>query len=136
MNKKFLTVFFCIILLTISSGCNKQKSIILFNTEPISKQNLFNNSTHFPAGQRIYYIFISKKPIIGDILRVQVTKFGDMDSKTWSEIVYANDFKRDKDQYYYYTNYVVINKKGRFLMQIFATDKLYEALGRADFYVD
>ena len=116
-------------------GCKKDAPILLFNKCPITKETVLQNSKEFRAERRIYYIFITEKPINCGYIRVQIVKKDEKTSMGGYKIQYANDFKVYKDQLYYYTNYVVLNEKGHYYMQIFAVDNLEKPLARDDFYV-
>lgn len=126
----------CIIFLTLlTSGCNRQKPIILFNKDPISKENIFANTRNFKIGERIYYIAIVPKPLEHPYIRIQVIK---KDAKTefWGyKIHYSIDSRLTKDQIYYYTDYLVIHEPGYYFLQVFSKDNLAEPLARGDFFV-
>jgi len=49
---------------------------------------------------------------------------------------WSGDYKLMKDEVYYYTNYVVIHSKGKYLMQVFPIDRLEKPLAFAFFVVN
>ena len=132
---KFLLIFilFCT---TISPClCKKPKTMIIFNNEPITKTNLLDNSSEFQMGKKIYYLFITEKPLKTDAIRVRVMK---RDSKALNEItkmVYSNDYRLYKDQIYYYNDYVVMHDVGEYCMVIFSKMDLRRPLAIGDFKV-
>lgn len=116
-------------------GCDRPKTIILFNKHPITKENFLNNSTEFPVGTKIYYLFITEKPLYTNIIRVRVLKRDEKAGNQPVKIVYSNDFRMFKDQLYYYNDYIVINDAGNYCMLIYSTTALDKPLAVADFKV-
>lgn len=115
------------------TGCNRQKAIILFNSNPITKQNLLENSNEFVKNQRFYYIFISEKPIKSNMARIRIFKRDSKANNQPTKLICSNDYKLRKDQVYYYNDYAVINDAGEFCMVIYATSNLKKPLAVADF---
>lgn len=125
--------------LTVSSivcGCKKNDdAAILFNTQPINKATILNNSKTFGCGKRIYYIALVEKPLTSDLIRVQILKKDEKTTLAGVKIYYAEDFRLFKDQIYYYTDYVVIYEPGYYIMRVFSKDNTEEPLATSDFYV-
>lgn len=115
------------------TGCNKKKAMILFNNNPITKQNLLENATEFVKNERFYYIFISEKPIPSDMVRVRVLKRDPKANYQPIKLVYSNDYKLRKDQVYYYDSYLNINDAGEFCMVVYSLYNLQTPLAVADF---
>ena len=116
-------------------GCNKPKTIILFNTIPITKENLLSNSSEFVVGKRIYYIFITETPLKTELIRVRVLKRDEKANFAINKLAYSNDFKLYKDQVYYFNDYVVIHEAGYYCMAIYAKNNMKRPLAVADFRV-
>lgn len=135
MCKKILYLFLLLVLCISLSACDKAKTIILFNQNPITKDNFLNNSNKFTTGKRIYYIFITEKPLQNDFLRIRILKREDKANMAISKVIYSNDFKLSKDQLYYYNDYIVINSAGYYSMVVYAKNKLDRPLTSADFQV-
>lgn len=135
MYKKFLTLFLVFCSIFIFTACDKPKSIILFNTNPITKENLLTNPTDFTAGKRIYYIFITEKPLQTDFVRIRILKRDEKANNEATKIVYSNDFRLTKGQIYYYTDYIVMNEAGSYCMLVYAKNELDHPLTLADFRV-
>lgn len=117
------------------TACNKPTTIILFNREPITKENFLKNSTEFTVGKKIYYIFITEKPLKTDSIRVRILKKDDKANFAATKIVYSNDFRLYKDQIYYYNDYIVMNEAGYYCMVIYACNKLDRPLIIGEFRV-
>jgi hypothetical protein len=134
--KKLGTVFFVFLLTVfVLTGCNKQKAMILFNDNPITKQNLLENSSEFIKGKRFYYIFISEKPIQSDMVRIRIFKRDSKADNEPTKLLYSNDFKLRKDQIFYYDDYMVINDAGTFCMVVYSMNNLKTPLAIADFKI-
>ncbi|MFA7659490.1 MAG: hypothetical protein WCY19_08665 [Candidatus Gastranaerophilaceae bacterium] len=139
MMKNLITNFFLVFILLLSvftlTACNKPKTIILFNKEPITKETLLRNSTEFIAGKRIYYIFITQKPLETGMIRIRVLKREEKVNYETSKIVFSNDFRLSKDQIYYYNDYIVMNEAGTYCMEAYAKNNMERPLAIADFRV-
>lgn len=136
MKKLVLILCFFICFLT---GCDNVKSndtTILFNDEPFSKDNFNKVKTVFKAGERIYYLFVTGKEIKSPYIRVQVSSVVDKSAYLYYKPVWAGDYKVMLDEMYFYTNYVVMNSKGKYLIQIFGRDNLHKPLAFAFFIVN
>lgn len=137
---KNLTVRLLIIMIvfcsTISVGvCKKSAAILLFNTQPITQNNLLDNSSEFLVGQKIYYIFITEKPLKTDAIRVRVLKRDEKALNEITKIVYSNDYRLYKDQIYYYNDYIVMHEAGNYCLIIHSKKDLRKPLVVADFKV-
>lgn len=136
MHKKliFTLLLFCSIF--IFSGCgHPNHGIILFNKNPITKANLLNNANEFGIGNRLYYIFITEKPLKTNSIRVRILKRDEKANFQITKLVYSNDFRLSKDQVYYYTDYIVLHETGYYCMAIYATNSLDRPLAVGDFKI-
>lgn len=131
----FLILLFSFVLCLSGCTANKSKNVILFNKEPITKENLTNNSILFDSNKKIYYIFISEKKIESKIIRVRVLKREEKVNLMISGVIYSNDFRLYKDQVYYYNDYLVIHDPGYYCMVVYGIDRLDKPLAMADFRV-
>lgn len=134
MVKKFF-IFLVLFLAFFATACCKPTSIILFNKFPITKENLLQNASEFVAGKRIYYIFITQKPLETDMVRVMVLKRDEKANSEPGKIVYSNDFRLNKDQVFYYTDYIVIHDAGIYCMAIYDKNNMERPLMIGDFKV-
>lgn len=117
-------------------GCKRQSTMILFNQYPITKENILRNSTEFTAGKRFYYIVINTdKPFKTDGLRIRIYKKEAKANFAMSKVYYSNDFRFNKGEVYYYTDYLVIGEAGYYCMFVYSKGKLDRPLAIADFRV-
>lgn len=136
VKKKLLFLIICFSFMFILCGCDKpNKSMILFNKNPITKDNLLTNSSEFLVGKRIYYIFISEERIDSNFIRVRVLKRDEKVNYVATKLLYSNDFRLYKDQVYYYNDYIVMNEAGTYCMLVYAGNNLNGPLAIADFQV-
>ena len=128
----FFAVMFVVLSLT---ACAHDKGIILFNTEPITKENALSDKMVFEVGQRVYYLFIAPKRMKNEFIRVQVFKMTDKAPWGGNNIVRTKDYRLMKDERYYHTNYFTFHETGRYVMQVFSIDELQHPLAVDFFYV-
>lgn len=130
---KFLTLFILVVFLTTS--CVYKRGIILFNKEPITRENALKDSKVFSEGSRVYYLFIAPKEMKNGFIRVQIFKMTDKAPWGGNEVVRTKDYRLMKDERYYHTNYFTLYEKGRYVMQVFSQEDLQHPLALNDFYV-
>ena len=70
-----------------------------------------------------------------NIIRVRILKKEGKGTFGPVKLIYSNDFRLNKDQTYYYNDYIVINEAGDYTMAIYARDDLDNPLTTADFRV-
>lgn len=132
MKRLLLVLVFSLFLL---SGCVYDRGIILFNTQPITRENALSDAKVFPVGQRVYYLFIAPKRMENKFIRVQVFKMTENAPWGGNEVVRTKDFRLMKDERYYHSDYFTFHETGRYVMQVFSTDDLQHPLSIGDFYV-
>lgn len=132
MKKFILTLLFSVLFIT---GCKYDRGLILFNSQPITKENALTDAKTFQSGQRVYYLFIAPKRMENKYIRVQVFKMTDKAPWGGNEVVRTKDFRLMKDQRYYHTDYFTFYESGRYVMQVFSIDNLQHPLSLNDFYV-
>lgn len=132
MKKLFAIFTLCLFLLC---GCKYDRGIILFNTQPITKENALHDSKVFDSGQKVYYLFIAPKRMNNKYIRVQIFKMTDKAPWGGNEVVRTKDFRLMKDQRYYHSDYFTLYEKGRYVMQVFSTEDFQHPLSIGDFYV-
>lgn len=109
---------------------------IIFNDVPFTRESVANYKTSFQKGEKIYWLFMSKKPIKAEFIELQVVSATHKSGfTTLTGIVYSHDYRINKDNPHYYTDYVVIHSPGHYYMQIFDKNKLVKPLTIADFFV-
>ena len=131
--KKF--VFLIILCVFLFSGCKHDKGIILFNSQPITRENVLHNSKHFQRGERVYYLFIAPRKLNESYIRVQVSKMTDKAPWGGYEVRRTKDFRLMKDERYYHSDYFVLHEKGRYLIQVFSVEDFVRPLAVGDFYI-
>lgn len=132
MKKIAILFALCVFLLC---GCKYDRGIILFNTQPITRENALHDSKVFEAGQRVYYLFIAPKRMNNSYIRVQVSKMTDKAPWGGYEVRRTKDVRLMKDERYYHTDYFTLYESGRYLMQVFSSDDFQHPLSIGDFYV-
>lgn len=135
MAKKWLCLMLLLVCMFCSTACDKSKTLILFNNYPITKENLLNNSTEFKMDKRIYYIFLTDKPLDTKMVRIKIYKRDEKANFQVTKVVFANDFRLQKDQVYYYNDYIVMHEAGYYYMTIFPINNMKKPLAAADFRV-
>ena len=135
MKRLFLAIIIFLCSICICSPVFAKKGIILFNTQPITKENALSDEMVFKSGQRVYYLFIAPKKMKNKFIRVQVFKMTDKAPWGGNEVVRTKDFRLMKDEKYYHTNYFTLYEKGRYVMQVFSIDNLQRPLAVDFFYV-
>ena len=132
MKKLLLVCFFSIFLFV---GCKYDRGLILFNTQPITKENALSDAKIFQTGQRVYYLFIAPNRMDNKYIRVQIFKMTDKAPWGGNEVVRTKDFRLMKDQRYYHTDYFTFYETGRYVMKVFSMYDLQNPLSFNDFYV-
>ena len=130
--KLFLILLFSSVLF---SACVYDRGIILFNTQPVTRENALSDAKVFSVGQRVYYLFIAPKRMENKFIRVQVFKM--VENAPWggNEVVRTKDYRLMKDERYYHSDYFTFHESGRYVMQVFSMDDLQHPLSIGDFYV-
>ena len=70
-----------------------------------------------------------------DLIRVQVFTLTDKADLGGEDMVRTKDFRLNRDERYYYTDYFTLWEKGRYVMQVFSQEDLQHPLALNDFYV-
>ncbi len=134
--KKFLIFAISIILTMFTCACNKERSHILFNNHPFTKDTIFSGSNIFKPGDRVYYLITLPTPVETRRLYIQIVKVdGDTDERLGYNLVWAKRIKLKDEQIYYYTDYVVFNQTGVYLMKVYSRDNPTKILTTSQFYV-
>ncbi len=124
-----------IISIILLSGCVKQQAFICFNNRPITEETVLNPVSEFNSGEKIYYLFFSKKPLENDYIRIQVFKQGDSIQRGGYEMVRVKDYRLMKDEFFYQTDYFILYEPGRYIMQIYNPQNLNIPLASGEFRI-
>lgn len=126
----FITIALC--------GCDTEQANILFNKHPFSQETITSetNTNIFGSGERIYYLITTPKSVDSRMMLVQIFKIGgDKDERLGHEIVWGKRVKMRQEQVFYYTDYIVLNKTGAYVMKVYSRDNPTKVLTSANFYV-
>lgn len=134
---KKLVLLVTLVILFCSNLCAfaYKKGILLFNTQPITKENMLCDNMVFQSGQRVYYLFIAPKRMKNKFIRVQIFKMTDKAPWGGNEVIRTKDYRLMKDEKYYHTDYFTLHEKGRYVMQVFSIDNFQRPLAVDFFYV-
>ena len=118
-------ILFCLLLLTLTTACTRDKAAILFNKNPITKDNVYDHSKVFPLNSRIYYLILIPKKVESRYLFIQVIKKDNDYGRLGYNLVWSRDVRlKDEEERFYY-DYLVLNEK----------DNPQKVLTTAEFYV-
>lgn len=117
------------------TSCTYERGVILFNTQPITKENALSNQKVFTPGARVYYLFIAPKKMKNEFIRVQVFKMTQDAPWGGNEVIRTKDYRLMLDERYYHTNYFTFHETGRYVMQVFSHEDFQHPLALNDFYV-
>ncbi len=117
------------------SACVKQQAFVAFNNRPVTKETVMYPVSEFRAGEKIYYLFFSKKPLENDYIRVQVFKKDDTISRGGYEMVRVKEYRLMKDEVYYQTDYFVLHLPGHYILQVYNPQNLNLPLANGEFVV-
>ena len=112
----------------------RQKPGILFNTEPITKENVMDYKSEFHTGQRVYYLVIMPKKQESRMLYIQLIKKGAM-HRLGYDLYWSKDIRLKDEEVYHYTDYVVPNQTGVYVMKVYSKDKPTKPYAMAQFFV-
>lgn len=112
------------------------QAIILFNKNPITINNVLENATEFQTDKRIYYVFMSKKEIQPNVIRVKVYKRDAKARHQITKLAYSNDFKLNAGEVYYFSDYIIMHDGGEYCMMVYSKERLDKPLAMADFIVN
>ena len=130
--KSLIVFILCMVGLT---ACTYERGLILFNVQPITRENALQDQKVFNEGQKVYYLFIAPKKMKNEFIRVQIFKMTDKAPWGGNEVVRTKDYRLMKDERYYQTNYFTLYEKGRYVMQVFSHEDFQHPLALNDFYV-
>jgi len=133
--KKFL-ILICLLLLPMS-GCDKERSVILFSSGAITPENFSVEKCRntFQVGQRIDFILYHPKPLTNSIIRLQVLKLESNGFASGYSIAYARDIEIDT-RMNYATDSFYLYKEGDYVLRIFSTDNFETPVAEGMFTIN
>ncbi|MBO7671950.1 hypothetical protein J6S88_00920 [bacterium] len=133
--KKLLLIFSLLVLL-FTTGCSEQ-AYIVFNKQPITRENILNASYLFAKGERVYYIVtIPPKKAITKKLLIQVYKRDNKEMRYGYKLVYGKNVFLNEDEQYYYTDYYVFADSGLYEFKAYSADNPTKELASNIVYVE
>ena len=136
--KKFVLYLTILLAFCCNGAYAKEKAFILFNKYPITNETITStsNTNQFQPGDRIHYLVAFPKKLYKRTLLVQVFKVGgDKDERGGHEIIWGKRVKLKTQQHNFYTDYIVLNQTGVFVMKVYSRDYPTKILTSANFYV-
>lgn len=133
--KKLILALTLLILTLTTSACNTDKAAILFNRDPITEENVLNNSTIFERNERIYYLILMPKTVHSRYIYIQVIKKDNDYTQLGYKLYWANTFRLKDEQVNYYNDYIVLNESGAYIMKVYSKDNPQKVLTQAQFFV-
>lgn len=136
--KKILILIITVFLAIFTCACNSEKSVILFNKYRFTQETITSNTNTnvFQPGDRINYLITLPKPVQTKLLMIQIVKVGGGEQERYGyELVWGKTVKVRDEQIYYYTNYIVLNQTGTYIMKVYSRDNPTKLLTSAYFYV-
>ena len=133
--KKLILALTLLILTLTTSACNTDKAAILFNRDPITEENVLNNSTIFERNERIYYLILMPKTVHSRYIYIQVIKKDNDYAQLGYKLYWANTFRLKDEQVNYYNDYIVLNESGAYIMKVYSKDDPQKVLTQAQFFV-
>lgn len=133
--KNFILILTAIVILFSTTACNTDKPSILFNKNPITKENVMDYSTVFKPNVRIYYLVLIPKKIHSRYMYIQIIKKDNSYERLGYKLYWANTVRLKDEQVYYYNDYIVINEPGAYIMKVYSKDNPQQPLTMAQFFV-
>lgn len=139
--KKFVIFFIMIFMLTFTCACDSEKAQILFNKQPFNQNTMLNVTNVFESGERIYYLITLPHSVESKKLLIQVVKTdgktlnGESADRLGYDLVWGKHVKLKDEQIYYYTDYIVFNETGSYIMTVYSRDNPTKILTSSQFYV-
>lgn len=127
-------IIYFLLLIFLCTGCT-DKPAILFNRAPITAENIYEHSKDFARNTRIHYIILMPKKVESRYLYIQIIK-KDNDFGTLAyDLVWSKDIRLKDEEIRYFTDYVVLNQKGYYIMKVYSKDNPKKVFAISEFYV-
>lgn len=133
--KKIILFFTALILLATTTACTGDKPAILFNKNPITKENIMDYSSVFKPNVRIYYLVLMPKKVHSRFIYIQIIKKDNDMERLGYKLYWANTVRLKDEQMFYYDDYIVINEPGAYVMKVYSKDRPQEPMTMAQFFV-
>lgn len=133
--KKITLIFLLCLTLFTATACTRDKAGILFNTKPITEKNIYDYSTNFPVGSRIYYVILMPKKVESRYIYIQVVKKNNDYGRLGYKLMQTRNIRLKDEEVNYFTDYLVLNESGYYFMKVYSKDRPQKVLAAAEFYV-
>ena len=122
-------------------ACEMEPAQLLFNKQPFRQDTMISGTNVFKSGERIYYLVTLPHSVESKRLLIQVVKTGgktltgDPADRLGYDLVWGKHVKLKDEQIYYYTDYLVFNETGAYIMTVYSRDNPTKILTSSQFYV-
>lgn len=117
------------------SACTTQKAGILFNKYPITEQTIYDFTEVLDIGKRIYYVIVMPKKVESRYIDIQVIKKDNDYGRLGYDLIWTRSVRLKDEEVKYFTDYLVLNSKGLYIMKVYSKDNPRKVLVSAEFYV-
>lgn len=125
-----------IFIMMLGCACSKDRAAILFNKYPISEKNIYDCSSAFKRGMRIYYVILMPKKVESRYIYIQVIKKDNDYGRLGYDLILTKDIRLKDEEINYFTDYIVLNQKGFYGMKVYSKDDPHNPLAVGEFYVE
>lgn len=133
--KKLILSCLALFLIFATTACVKDRASILFNKYPITEKNIYDYSTVFQRGSRIYYVILMPKKVESRYLYIQVVKKDNDYGQFGYNLIQTRNIRLKDEEINYFTDYFVLNEGGYYFMRVYSKDNPHKILASAEFYV-
>ena len=132
--KKFVGFFIMIVMVMFTCACDMDK-------QQFRQDKMMSGTNVFKSGERIYYLVTLPHSVESKRLLIQVVKTGgktltgDPADRLGYDLVWGKHVKLKDEQIYYYTDYLVFNETGAYIMTVYSRDNPTKILTSSQFYV-
>lgn len=120
MKKIFL--IFSLFMLLFTTGCSEQ-AYIVFNKQPITRENILNGCYLFEKGERVYYVVtLPPKRVLTKKILIQVYKRDNKEMRYGYKLVYGKNVFLTEGEQYYYMDYYVFADSGLYEFKAYSAD--------------
>ena len=128
--KKLILSCLVLFLIFLTTACVKDRASILFNKYPITEKNIYDYSTVFQRGSRIYYVILMPKKVESRYLYIQIVKKDNKYGQFGYNLIQTRNIRLN-----YFTDYFVLNEDGYYFMRVYSKDNPHKIFASAEFYV-
>jgi len=121
MIKKFLLIC-SVLVLFFATGCSEQ-AYIVFNKQPITRENVLDGCYLFEKGERVYYVVtLPPDKVLTKKILLQVYKRDNKEMRYGYKLIYGKNIFLNEGEQYYYTDYYVFADSGLYEFKVYSAD--------------